>query len=353
MKSKMSTTSSATASGRDPDVPSAKVIFKDKLCLVSLTRRDGTLMDASSVSEEDIIEICGIKGHTHPLGVLHYSAMESIVLFQSTDELQHTTCGIVKMMELWGEAITVKAMTPSEAHITAYLATSNQIPLMVRESCIHLPNKLPQVGGTLHHLQAELWDLANHELHQLMENLTKEVAQCKVNVPSSSPPLNTWVHPLGSRVPEEDDWEVTFPGGGRWGPLRQPTPSTEPEQSAGLRVPSGPPLQAPCPAPSRSDMGQLISALTLSLCLGTPKINTFSGDVTPGKTEISFEQWNHEVQWIKDHYLELVVPESIMKSLKGVAADMAWYMGPTASVSDILDKLMVIFGTVASDAKFL
>ena len=37
-----------------------------------------------------------------------------------------------------------------------------------------------------------------------------------------------------------------------------------------------------------------------------------------------------------------------MRSLKGVAADMAWYMGPTAGVSDILDKLTVIFRTVAS-----
>ena len=39
--------------------------------------------------------------------------------------------------------------------------------------------------------------------------------------------------------------------------------------------------------------------------------------------------------------------ESIMRSLKGAAADMAPYMGPTASVSDILDKLSVIFRTVA------
>ena len=66
----MSTTSSTTASSRDHDIPSAEVIFKDKLCLVSITRRDDTLMDASSVSEEDIIEICVTKGHTHPLGVL-------------------------------------------------------------------------------------------------------------------------------------------------------------------------------------------------------------------------------------------------------------------------------------------
>ena len=95
-------------------------------------------------------------------------------------------------------------------------------------------------------------------------------------------------------------------------------------------------------------MGQLITTLTSGLHIGTPKINTFSGNVTPGKTEVSYEQWNHEVQCIKDHYPESVVWESIMRSLKGAVADMAQYMGPTASVSDILEKLSVIFGTVVS-----
>ena len=61
MKFKMSKTSSVTASRRDRDVPSAEVIYRDKLCLVSITTRDGTLMDASSVSEEDIVEICITK----------------------------------------------------------------------------------------------------------------------------------------------------------------------------------------------------------------------------------------------------------------------------------------------------
>ena len=37
-----------------------------------------------------------------------------------------------------------------------------------------------------------------------------------------------------------------------------------------------------------------------------------------------------------------------MKSLKRAVADMAQYMGPTASVSNILEKHLVIFGTVAS-----
>ena len=95
-------------------------------------------------------------------------------------------------------------------------------------------------------------------------------------------------------------------------------------------------------------MGQLITTLTSGLHIGTPKISTFSGNVAPGKTGVSYKQWSHEVQCIKDHYPESVVRESIMRSLKGAAADMACYMGPTAGVSKILEKLLVILGTVAS-----
>ena len=158
------------------------------------------------------------------------------------------------------------------------------------------------------------------------------------------PPPNDWAHPSGSQEPKEDDQEVTFPGGGGWDPPRQPTL----EQPAGVGVPPEPPQRLPCPAPSGPDMGQLITALTSGLCIGTPKISTFSGDVTPGMTEVSYEQWSHEVQCIKDHYPELVVRESIIRSLKGAVADMACYMDPAARVSKILEKLSVIFGTVAS-----
>ena len=90
-------------------------------------------------------------------------------------------------------------------------------------------------------------------------------------------------------------------------------------------------------------MGQLITALTSGLQIGTPKISTFSGKVAPGKTEVSYKQWSHEVQCIKDHYPESVVRESIMQSLRGAVADMACYMGPTAGVSEILKKLSNIW----------
>ena len=68
----------------------------------------------------------------------------------------------------------------------------------------------------------------------------------------------------------------------------------------------------------------------------------------PGKTEVSFEQWYHDVHCVNDHYLESMVLESIVRLLKGAAADMAQYMDPTTSMAHILQKLTVIFGTVAS-----
>ena len=68
----------------------------------------------------------------------------------------------------------------------------------------------------------------------------------------------------------------------------------------------------------------------------------------PGKTEVYFEQWYHELQCVKDHYPESVVQESIVRSLKGAVTDMSQYMGPTASVAHILQKVTIIFGTMAS-----
>ena len=68
----------------------------------------------------------------------------------------------------------------------------------------------------------------------------------------------------------------------------------------------------------------------------------------PGKAEVLFGQWYHKVQCVKDPYLESAVWESIVRSLKVVVEDMARYMGPTASDSNILQKLMVIFRMVSS-----
>ena len=181
-----------------------------------------------------------------------------------------------------------------------------------------------------------------------MEDLHQEIALFKQYVPPSNPQPTPLGKPSGNSNFDEDDQEVTFPRGGGWVPPRQPSPTPALVQPDGGWVPQGPPPQPLRPAWADPDMGHLISTLASGLHLGTPGINTFSGEAMPGKTEVSFKQWYHEVQCVKDHYPESVLWESIVQSLKGAAADMAQYMGPTASVRDILQKLMVIFRTVAS-----
>ena len=144
-------------------------------------------MDASSISEEDIVEICFKKGHTHPLGVLCYSATESGVLLCTTDELKCVSCGIIEITELQDEAITVKAMAPTEAHITAYMTVWPLKPSKGDGEPYTPPQQSPPSRGTPHFLQADLGDLADHELQQHMEDLHQEITQCGIHMPPVIP----------------------------------------------------------------------------------------------------------------------------------------------------------------------
>ena len=149
-------------------------------------------MDASSISEEDIIELCVKQGHTCPLGVLCYSAMESVVLFLTTDNLKHVICDIAGDTELSNEAIMVKTMAPTEAHMSAYATVWHAKPSKGDGRPHTPPQQTPTGGGTQSHLHAELSDLDNHKLCQLMTDLSQEFVQCGLVVPPSCPPPNDW-----------------------------------------------------------------------------------------------------------------------------------------------------------------
>ena len=95
----MFTLSSATALGRD-QVPSNDSHLRTKICVFIVTRKDGTQLDVTSVTEEDIMEMCMTWGHTHSLGVLWYLAMESVALFHMTEEMQQASHSAIKVMEL-------------------------------------------------------------------------------------------------------------------------------------------------------------------------------------------------------------------------------------------------------------
>ena len=165
----MSVTSSATAS-RDQKVPPTDS-FHDRLCLLSIPRGDGTPMDASSISEENIVEICIWKGHTHPLGMLCYLAMESVILFGTADNLNCASHGLVDLSELRDEAIMVQTMAPLEAHVAAFTSVWHSKPT-TRDGELHSPpQQTPPSEGTPHHLYTKLGDLNDHELWQLIKGL--------------------------------------------------------------------------------------------------------------------------------------------------------------------------------------
>ena len=77
----MLATSSTTTSVARDRVPFDETNLQTHMCDLILMKRDDTLFDVPSDLEEGIIEICIWLGHTHPMGVLHYIGMESIMLF--------------------------------------------------------------------------------------------------------------------------------------------------------------------------------------------------------------------------------------------------------------------------------
>ena len=74
------------------------------------------------------------------MGMLHYLAMELVALFHSTEDMQHTTHGAIKAMELWDKAIAIRAMAPSETHIRACMIAVGEDPSK--------PQSPPSEGGT-------------------------------------------------------------------------------------------------------------------------------------------------------------------------------------------------------------
>ena len=171
-----------TSAARD-HIPSDISDLSNCMCMFILTRGDGTPFDAYSILEEGIIEICIWLGHTHPEGVLWYSTIESVMLFHTADKLQIMVHGVVKALTLHDKAIRVRTSPPSATHMRAYMAvvggepSGTQSPPSDREEEPHIsPNNPHPSGRTPQHLQANLRDLADNELHQLMEDLHQKVA---------------------------------------------------------------------------------------------------------------------------------------------------------------------------------
>ena len=239
----MSVTSSTTIS-QDREVQSPDPLL-DKLLVVSIAKTDGTPLDASSILEEDIVELCVGRAHTCPLGVLRYSVADSVVFLSRATDVNHTQHALLDVTEFGDEAIAIRTMAPTEVQITTFQVMWHLNPTAGAGEAHTLPYRTPPNEETPRRIHAQLGDLNDDELRQLMRDLSQEIVQHESTVPPSYPPPRDWACPSGNMVPEKGDQEVTFPRGGR--------------------VPTGPQPLPASPAPVGPEMGQLISTLTSGL----------------------------------------------------------------------------------------
>ena len=185
------------------------------MCILLLTRGDGTPFDATFIQEEDIIKICIWLGHTHPKGVLQYSAVKLVVLFHSADKMLVMACGIIKATTLCKESIKVRTSPPSATHVRTYMVVVNgepsggQPPTPDREEEPQLSPSEPHLGGrTPCQLQMNLGDLADNKLWQ--HHGGSPQGGHSQGTKHKHPPLAPWGNPVGNGNPNVDDKEVTF-----------------------------------------------------------------------------------------------------------------------------------------------
>ena len=274
-------------------IPNDVADLSNRMCIFVLTRGNGTPFNASSIMEEDVVEICVWLGHTHPGGVLQYSTIELVMLFHTTDELQVMVHGVVKASMLCKEDIRVRTSPPSATHVRAYIASINGEPSSTQpppsngEDEPNSSTSNPHVGGrTPQQLQANLGDLADDEWKQLMEDLHREVTLQELNAPPE-----THHQQLGEIL-----WKTgilmwmtgrsPFQGEGGF-PRSNHFDLLSPTQPDAGWEPRGQPPQPLASVPHDEDMGHLINTLAMGLQLGAPHINTFSGETMPGKMEVS------------------------------------------------------------------
>ena len=78
-----------------------------------------------------------------------------------------------------------------------------------------------------------------------------------------------------------------------------------------------------------------------------PKISTFSGDPSQ-KGEVLFKEWVFEVKCVMQSHTEVTLWERMVWSLCEVMANLVWYLGLQAQVSEIINKLELVYGTMES-----
>ena len=118
------------------------------------------------------MELCIRRAHTHLLGVLQYSAVDSVVFFNNVTDVNRTQQVLPDVPEFCNEAIATWTMAPMQAHVTAFIEMWHSNPA-TGEGELHTPlYRTPPNKETPCHIHAQLGDLNDNELRQLVRDLS-------------------------------------------------------------------------------------------------------------------------------------------------------------------------------------
>ena len=94
--------------GDDPDLANC-------ICVLTIARGDGSLFDADSLQEEEVVELCVGMGQVHLNGVLWLSVTESVIAFDSSEEM--LAC-LITMATVWhDDSLRLCTQPPTVAQI--------------------------------------------------------------------------------------------------------------------------------------------------------------------------------------------------------------------------------------------
>ena len=109
----MSTTSTTTASAAHDHTLGDDPNFANCICVLTFARGDGTLFNANSLLEEDIIKLCVGMGQAYPDGVPWLTVMESVIVFHSSEEML-AEAELITSATVWhGDPIKVHRRPPT------------------------------------------------------------------------------------------------------------------------------------------------------------------------------------------------------------------------------------------------
>ena len=103
------------------------------------------------------MELCIGRAHTHPLGVLWYSAVDSVVFLSSATDMNRTQHALLDVTEFGDESIMIQTVAPTEVQITAFQAMWHSNPMAGTGEPHTPPYRTPPNEETPRHHTCPAW----------------------------------------------------------------------------------------------------------------------------------------------------------------------------------------------------